>query len=414
MKQLYILFIRNATWNALDSLVTQVFLIGYNYALLNTLGALEYGKITSAFSFLYLIIGVFGGAFQVLCAVFRGNKILLFYTALAQMIIGAFVFMVGMSKIPAFHFFVVSGEGALSMFHGFLLLGVFLVESIKRSVRTFLQIAYKTPFTALVEIAGIVAYLILIRLLYLYNGQITLMSLFACLMSVSVLQLCFLIAELFYSNQFIFIKCSFWKLFLGVQETYFATILVYIFNQIFSFNAIIAFCAICYGAEEAGSLKILSMTSQWLCLTVQKILGISSTAVLSDKEQFTVEQRQRFFQSLVSYWSLGAQAILLIATLLCYFFNAMTHYCLVFALSYIEMGIALYERWYSIQLKAVRLCLFQGIALALAILAGICVRPFSVTFFLTLLLSIRTMLFFVIHIMFYSQRARQSLQFAPE
>lgn len=245
----------------------------------------------------------------------------------------------------------------------------FITESIKKSIKYFLQLAFYNSVTACVEFFGMLLYILLIWTGYTLGYTITQFLSFSVLLSISIVQLSILIGALlhFYkklpnallTTNFFFNRTRKNRFFIFSNQ---------LINQFFSGNTLVPLCAYVIGLDGASFIKVVTSITQWIILIAQKILGVSTIALLSQAKETSSKIKKDMFV----YSNTILQQVLYFVVIFL-LFNSKTIIALqmhsstlislpilyfLLSMSFIESFFVVYEKWFMIEEK---MYLFFGV-----------------------------------------------------
>lgn len=173
----------------------------------------------------------------------------------------------------------------------------FIFESMRKTLRTFLQLSFYFELTTLVELLGIVSNLLAVYLLYIYNN-LTLLSSWQVLAYTSALQLLILSGGMLH----LYSKLSheqksfpLYPLLTRFTKTRLFSWALQCLNQLYSGNFLVPICAVQFGIESASLMKIITSISYWITLLAKRVFGITSNALLAHvKSQSSTTQTKAF------------------------------------------------------------------------------------------------------------------------
>lgn len=374
---LYNQFLHGIRWNALDSIISQGLLVAHHIAVRYFLGPVFHGEFGTAFSILYsLLVIVNMGLDSSLSPIFTyisANKraaLLLsrriFFPQLTILMFSFIILVLVAQRQVAFNFLT----GPISIIIGVTL----IIESIRKSCRTFLQLALRSRLTAITEISGMIAYLIIVWSWFFAGFGMTLMSAFITLLIISSIQLIILAVgihawytQLPDTTNTLPATIS-WRLaksrfFVGSNQ---------IISQLFTSNFLVPFFAVTCGLNFASFFKIISSVAQWITLVGQKIFGITGAAILARTKELSLETKRAVFIAMTH----KLYQVLYIL-LICVIINGTTLYitqCSVYppqaitigvtmlVLSFLESFFVLFDRWYIIEERAYYLLFFTTLS----------------------------------------------------
>ncbi len=364
-------------WNLIDSVGTQGLLILYHYLFRTLFGVLVHGAMGCTLSVFFLSVIICNGGLDASFAPFfetytenrKSFKAFLLFILLPQLIFvslcaalfySSFVLLV--NHIPLL--------AVLKEYTNFTVVGfmsmAFISESLRKSCRTFLQLAFYTRLTAIVELIGTACYIpFLITIAYLHL-RMTLSLAWLALLILSLAQ----VGALLIGMIVFFIRLPTthlkekvsWRLFPRLFKTRFFAWSNQCVQQIFSGNFLVPVCALHFGIEQASLMKVISSISIWIMLISQKVFGISGNALLAHLKTRSLETQQQAFAFLSRILNQTLYFLLTfliingkkLAALQLAPATHVTWSLLYFMLliSFFESFFVLYEKWYIFEEKA--------------------------------------------------------------
>lgn len=362
-------------WNLIDSVGTQILLLMHHMLVRLFLGPAFHGSFSCILSFLYLGIMLFNFGFDLTLAPFftaitaskhHFIKLLRYYMLSQALILALGLLVISLLHAHLFYTSIVFDRVLYTLF-GY----TFIFESVKKTAKFFLQLNFLNKITALVEILGMLCYLLLFWTIYRIGSITTVTHTWGVLAVVSTIQAGILLYWCYqlYSrlpNQDESTTMQSISLY-DVTKLRFFTFSNQLVVQLFSGNFLVPLCAFKLGAQQASFIKIVSSFSQILSTVAQKIFGIASNAVFAHITTKPLAERRETFSSL-SYklhqaiYALGIFLIINIRPLITTYHQwhlggeiSLASWAIVyvfFILSFIESFFALYERWYTVEKRA--------------------------------------------------------------
>ena len=391
-------FKRGLYWNLFDSLSSQGLVIFFHLLLRTFYGTDLHGRMGCLLSVFYIAL--------VLCNAGLDQSIAPFLEGFTKnrYAFQAFFFRVLLPQVPIIllNLFLLLGVSLfvvpqilfpLNISSAFyFLIGIsFILESIRKTCRTFLQLIFYNKLTACVETGNMVIYTSFIVLCHYFEISLSLESLWGAFTFLIAAQTAILAGGIavFYSKLPHEISS---KEPLGLTTRMLTTRLFTWANQsmaqLFSGNLLVPLCALKFGLEYASLMKVMSTISQWVSLISQKTFGISSNALLAHlKSRSLATQQQAFFY----LSSLLAQVLCFLGIFLLFngkkivlFYvdsaSPVSWPLLYFMLinNFLESLFVLYEKWYIFEEEAFYVLLFNALSFtALYIAVSFFTTPFS-------------------------------------
>ncbi len=370
-------FNQSLFWNLFDSVGTQGLLILYHILFRNFFGAELHGKVGCTLSIFYLMIIVFNIGLDYSLAPF-----LEYFTRSKQ----SFIQFLKRSIFPQFCFLLVStalfyifsdhiqvlfphSPGAyieLSKDLTRVLGCTFIIESLKKTAKYFLQLTFYTPLTSCVEVFGMLLYTTLIITSPYLGKPVTLTYTWQVLCMISFCQLLILAGGIY----------VFYKTLESpdahsptkpwpdkrIAKTRLFSWSNQCINQLFSGNFLVPICALHFGLEQASLMKVITSISYWITYIANKVFGVTGNALLAHTKSRTLATQRKAFDyisflltqalyGLVIFLSINGKKIALmqmaptaqITWSLLYF---------MLLLNFFESFFIVYEKWYILEEKA--------------------------------------------------------------
>ncbi|MBA3751702.1 hypothetical protein H0X06_02810 [Candidatus Dependentiae bacterium] len=380
----YIAFFKKGLyWNLFDSVSSQGLVILFHILLRSFYGTHLHGKMGCLLSVFYIGIVLCNGGLDQSLAPFleeftknRPAFRSFFYTVLLPQIaivsISAALFFLG------YFFFFSSHESFFTRFPDIsppfftLLCASFLLESLRKTCRTFLQLIFYNQLTALVETGNMIVFILLIVGFYVLQIPLSLLSLWIIFSALVALQLVILIGGIlrFYSSLPADVtKQPAPKNALRMIKTRVFTWANQSVSQFFSGNILVPLCALRFGIEQASLMKVISTISQWVTLISHKTFGISSNALFAHLKSRSLETQQNAFSYLSSLLNQALYFLFIFLlingkkiTLLQIDPAATISWSLLYFMilnSFLESLFVLYEKWYIFEEEAFYIFFFN-------------------------------------------------------
>ena len=360
-------------WTLIDSIGSQGLVILFHVLYRNFAGPIRHGILGCLLSLIYLATAVMNIGLDSTLAPFleifsESRKRFMVFTRLllipqalflCSLCILAFV---GSSYMPAINFF----KNLAPYFSKHLLaysLLTFFFESMRKTLRTFLQLSFYFRFAAFVELLGVGVNILGIILLHYYH-QLTLPNSLQVLMYAALAQLIILIAgitvwyhslkddeyEAPLKNTELFFRISKTRLFSWVLNC---------LHQLYSGNFLVPVCAFQFGIESASLMKVITSISYWITLVTKKALGVTSNALLAHLKSRSPETQIQAFHFLTEVFNQVLYGLLIFLVIngkkiaLHQVQNIPTvTWSLLYGmvlLTFLESLFVLYEKWYIVE-----------------------------------------------------------------
>lgn len=305
-------FVSGFAWNLFDSIITQGLLIIHNVLVRQFIGIEFHGLFGSLLSSFYFLLVILNLGLNYSLAPYI-SQFIKSKNNLRSFVIKHFVphivFIIFCSIIfflahPYIISFIKYERAELSGFL-FLIMSLTIVsESIKKILKTFLQLVFCTKVAALTEVSGMYLYILVAWAGYLLGFSFNLVYCWAILLFISVAQM------LIYFKVFSDIYTGLdnnnnnneGNITSELHKKMFKTRCFIWSNQVctelFSTNFLVPLSAFYFGASQASFFKIVSSLARWIILIIQKGFGVSSSALLAHSKKFNSENSRRVFDFL--------------------------------------------------------------------------------------------------------------------
>ncbi|PKN03852.1 hypothetical protein CVU75_00040 [Candidatus Dependentiae bacterium HGW-Dependentiae-1] len=425
-------FFKSIRWNFFDACVYQLILTGHYAALFYFTSPVFFGMMGTIFSLVFLLAtlanagldGTLSAFFiRIVCSRDQMKQIIMRHLGFTLFL----AFTLGTITLIS-SWFISHHLPPLSCTLALILLGILMCESIKKSLRMFLQLAFRAPIVAAIESATVICYVSWVWLGYYYGQSLTLMHLFLPMFA------CWLCATLAYSffviqlykqlpqktvapteliAQTLFIKSRFFNM------------LNQLVHQLFSSNFLVPFFAMRGGFAVAGQLKLICYISYGITSALQKIIGFSASAFFSNLIGQEVKVMRHAFMLVQKTLLLFLANIFLFSFAIglgfLFFTNAsLTSFSpqvplliLIFSMQLSENFFTAFERLLIVQEQADILTLING-GTALTLYLTICTtEQLSLITTLSILLAIRFCAFLILRSYTRDQNNPQKIQSTP-
>jgi len=316
-------FVTSIKWNTLEACLYQAIFWGYHITLFSTFDRAFYGTVGILFSLLYIGVTLFtlglDSALSPFIRQFTESKAS-FRNLLGQQCTLNIITYCGLALLGGFYdiniFFKHFGIPLLDHSTIMILIFLLIIESAKKTIKTFLGLLFYNQKLATLEIAYITLYVFTVATLYHAKIPMTLSVIFLPMLIYSTVMLILLIALLYHPyHQLPDIPYQH-KPDLS-KRIFYSRIFGYI-NQlghlIFSGNILVVFFAAQQGISYAALAKIISTTMQSISTITQKIIGQTSEAALAHAHAYATDEKKSLFSLANNY----AQAVILcLFTFLC-------------------------------------------------------------------------------------------------
>lgn len=305
MKLLHKKFYYALTWNSIESVIYQLLLLSHQILLFHTVGSEKYGLIGFVFSFIYLSIALvnFGfddsiAPFFSLATINKHNFKRLFIPQICFEIIilvsySIFLFFMApalVHKIP-----IILHNPMLL----YLICGIIISEGMKKTMRSFLHIAFVNKKTTVIELATIMMYITTVWAYYLLGFPITfsllLIPLFftSCVGSIILGYTIYQWFKQLPNSKATPITTHIIK---RIIKNRFFAYLIQLNHQFFSGNFLVPLFALQCGLQCAAVVKLASHIIHTISSIINKIIGPTSVALLAHyKNKDLIEKRKAFF-----------------------------------------------------------------------------------------------------------------------
>ena len=409
MKNLYTKFNSAVRWNTLEAFLYQIILYMHSMAVFVIVGVTFFGIVGTIFSLIFLLIPLLGLGFDK-ALIINFNTIIENKANLKKIFIKQFImqFLLLSLSFPIFIFLdnpldlIFCSKALCYNVNRFIwIIAAFIVvsEGLRKSLRTFMQLAFKNKYTSVIEISTLVIYLTTVWTSYYITNNITLEIIFVpfllqsliALVALIVLTLKFATQLSNKSNNHSAINWS------NINKSRQQGYLFQISNAFFSGNFLIPLFAYQFGLDIAGYLKLFSYLGGIGVAFSEKIVGITSGAL------FLWLQNDNNAKTL-AFNKIKNQFILLLtilstAILMVYLFSNHQTYSgsgILFLLALtLENFYIIYEKYFLIQNKILYI-FFINLVSALVFISFFLFFSFSLEQIISTLISIRVISFGII------------------
>ncbi|MDR3645926.1 MAG: hypothetical protein P4L22_00110 [Candidatus Babeliales bacterium] len=301
---IYKLFNRSIKWNTIEAVVYQAVLTAHHIFLFSAVDKLNYALIGTVFSLLYLTIVFLNLGLDKSLATFfvdytktKANFKKYFLSQLfLQVILLVFVGLIGVmfkdsiSCLFSSNFKCPTLESSIWIIIALLLLS----ESLKKTFRTFAQLAFLNKQTTSIEICAIILYFATVWGYYLITAKISLLTILVPFVLESLISNIFLLIITY--NYYKTISQTELAPKIAIASIVSNRFFVYI-NQIshmfFSGNFIIPFLASIYSLEHISTLKLTNNIAVFITVLMERIFGITSAALLTHVKFLQISDRRQ-------------------------------------------------------------------------------------------------------------------------
>lgn len=434
MIELYRNFTRSMAWNAFESVLYQLALLGHQLVLFQATPHATYGLIGTIFSLIYLcaLITNFGldvslGVFIKQATASRQNFKKLFYLQLLpEYTLLASFFIIALLCQPLLGQQLILQYG-LSKSMIVILASLVFFEGTKKTLRMILQLAFMNHKTAIVEVATIISYISMVWIGYFLGYPISIPLVFIPMLITSVLSwvvLCIFVYDFYRELPATSLDEVSWDTQWRMVHNRFFNFLNQISHMVFSSNFLVPFFAVLFGLGQAGLLKIVSYISYCITVILQKVFGLSGNMLLAHLKDAPHEDKQHAFVIITNYLHQALYGIII--------FFIINHQSLSYLNSLPAAGITLslmylfliinfsenffiaYEKFYITQEKAGHLFMFNIIVMSLLGLVIYHAAVLSQLTLLLLIISIRLIAFLGLSFLsFYQWRIKPTFAIHP-
>lgn len=400
-------------WNTLEGIWYQVALTIHNIFLFKVIGQEHYGLVGTLFSSLYFLISItnlgLDSSLGPFFTIFSKSKQHFKYLLLPQLIPEIILFSICaflvcfttphlLNSFPAFKnvdYVILSCLGLL-----------LVLEGVKKTLRTLLQLAFWNRVTTVIEITSVTSYITAVWVLYILKVKLSLYSLFIpmlCMSTVSTALLGWYIHAWYLTlpstTQPLDLSAVYWRVIRSRVFTY----SIQLGHLFFSANFLVPFFALQCGLEQAGVFKLMCNIAYSLTIIVQKIFGISTDAFFAHIKDQSLEVKQNAFKLITRHM----YPLLYIVIIFCCLYGKKilmlqtvhegglsgTLIVLFFITHFSEHFFMVYEKFFIVEEKTAYLALFHTSMLLLLYSVFWFVFSFSPLFALVAMLLVRMLAF---------------------
>lgn len=375
-------FTQNFYWNLFDAITSQGLLLAHHIITRNLLGIEFHGIFSCILSSFYFALIVLNIGLDYSLAPFVKQIIdnkTNFRSFIKWQLIPQFIFILICALILYLGFFNLNILNLNFNYKLSILVALtFISESLRKTLKTFLQLAFLSKITAILEVLGMAIYITAVWLLYYFNYlnnyNSALNYSWLILFVVSIIQAIILLfyfyklynqADLNKNTSNNIEKLDNNK----IWHTRFFVWLSSLTVQFFGSNFLVPLCGLYFGLEQASFLKIVSTIARWITTIIQKGFGISSSALLAHTKNLSSKEKAETFKYLsytfnqiiyaaLIFLIINGQKIVLSETITINIISWTTLY-MILVLSFSENFFILYERWLIVEEKTQYLFLFN-------------------------------------------------------
>lgn len=382
-------FKRGIFWTLIDSLGSQSLVILYHLIFRAGAGQTMHGIMGCLLSLLYLATAVTNLGLNKIIAPFletfiRSRKHLRLF--ISTLVIPQLMFLLVLSiiTVKSLSYIQQSIPFIASLTHHLsnqlipILALTFVSESMRKTLRVFLQLSFYFRLTALVELLGMGANLAGIFFFY-KQGNLSLLTSWHILAYTSFAQLIALTIGILVVHQSLpkytsGDQISVPDLLKRVTKNRLFSWALQCLNQLHSGNFLVPICALRFGIESASLMKVITSISYWITLIAKKVFGVSSNALLAHLKSRSADTQKQAFHYLSRVFNQALYGLLIflvingkkLALEQLQGHQTVTWSLLYFMLllTFCESFFILYEKWYILEEDAHIYLAFNGISIA--------------------------------------------------
>ncbi|MCK5632906.1 hypothetical protein KAH94_04105 [bacterium] len=287
-------------WVGFEAVSYQALLLGHQMLLFKVSDCLLYGFIGTVFSFVYLFVSVADFGLE--------SSVSPFFSQLCKSR-SAFQFFLTRQLLPGiiFTFFLVVGFLAVSNWlqltflppFMLLVLGLLVLsETVKKTLRTVLHLAFLNQQVAFLEIGTIVSYIATVWVFYGLGASVSLFLIFVPMVVTSVASMVVMSLLLYRFSltlpQGKVLLPSYFRIFKSRGFNF----LNQLSHTFFSSNFLVPFFALQFGLAQAGLFKLISHIAYAITSIVKKTFGLTSDALLAKTKQMDSSAKREAFSFL--------------------------------------------------------------------------------------------------------------------
>jgi hypothetical protein len=417
-------FVSAVKWNMIETIAYHTLFIAHQFSLYTVLGQEQYGRAGALFSFVFLSVTIFIGALDVALIPYiqmfteskEHFKILIKHYIAPQMLL--------MLSAPLL-LLAFKATGMVARLGNYswsscLLVGFFITgQSVHKLLRRLLQLMFLNKYTAGLEVATLIIYMILFWSAYFVGFRF----------SVPLLVLPFIVASIISVFCFIsLIKKHAHQLptttekkltTTNLRTIQFCGIVNQVTRSLFSSNFLIPLFALHAGFKQAGIASLINYGTYTMTFFVQKLCTPAAALFGYGQHLSDTEKQQTFVKSLQLFFSI---IFFLGLTFGLYGLNNTAHIshttllyiCFFFLVHVLEHLFSLYEKFFAAQNKAITLTLCNIISCAIS---GYAFYMLHNKYFLSAVLAsfaLRALLFLVLSWFVFSSKTIVDILFSKK
>lgn len=294
---IYTQILQGVKWNAFESIAYQILLCSHRFVLYKVLGPNEFGFLGCVFASIYGLIFLINFGFNdslnaFFLEIFSSKNTCRIF--LIKYGIPHFILLI---TFPfAVRFFPYHAISLLPL-NIFIVAGLlFIAESLRITLRAFLQLTFINRQLACIDLLGLCLYIIIIWSIWLYGFQLTTYIVLIPLAIISYFQVLILVgyARTWYMNLSLetcnlpsYKRIIRIRLFAYMQHTA---------SSHFMSNFIIPYSAYIWGLEYASLVKLITSTSQLITTFLKHTIGFSSIAFFAHLKNASHNEKHFIFK----------------------------------------------------------------------------------------------------------------------
>ncbi len=361
MQWIYKKFFSALGWNTLELILTQGLVVIDHAIMRSQCGSSLHGVIATLFSLVYSGTTVINVGFDLSLAPFfttytksrQAFRLFLRQYIPLQLIMS--LIMLGL--IYSLQNTIFSGsryQDLLGTHHTLILYSLIFCESIRKTMRMLLHLAFLNMQTSLLEIFSTASYMLVFWTRCFLGYPITLEFVFGSLLIVSIGQ-SMLLAFFIYTWYLDLPLSANQRSEVGQKRMLYNRLINYLSqltDLIFSANVIIPLVGYASGFEAASSIKIIMNLVQFVTTLIQKVLGISANALLAQAKESSLKVQRFLFEQVSEGLAIVLTSTLILALInlshIMFFvsFDSSGLLLIMLFLSAFETFFVLYQKWY--------------------------------------------------------------------
>jgi len=404
MKNLNHFLSRSLRWIGFEAISYQVVLLLHQLALFKVTDYKTYGLIGATFSLVYLIVSIADLGLESSISPFfvqvsrskRAFRAFFMLQLIPNILFTGFVFVAIIFLNSRFRLL------PLPLYMTLVLYALVLTETVKKTLRTAIHLAFLNRQAAYIEVGTILVYVSTIWLCYSFGVGVGLPLVFIPMLITSLISTVYMGYALYRFSHTLpdadFIQVSKKR----VMKSRFCNFLNQISHTVFSSNFLVPFFALQFGFVQAGIFKFISHIAYGVTSIVRKTFGLTSDALLAQAKYMSSETKKTIFSRITQRLHHVLYGIVIF--LIINHGKLFTHYCAVdsvaWPLIYLFLFICLsenlfiaYEKLYITQEKTWRLLAFNALAMAFTYGVVTAVSGMSQLFVLLAIISVRVLMF---------------------